>query len=134
YDLHNKNLRLFTANTKGNEEGTILISDLSSNILDEKLGERDAATLREDVELIEGVYGDLDAQTYLGGDVAPVFFGSAINNFGVKEMLDTFIRIAPEPRSRETNKRLVAVDEDKFSGFVFKIHANLDPKHRDRIA
>ena len=65
---------------------------------------------------------------------APVFFGSAVNNFGVKEMLDTFIRIAPVPRSRATSKRLVEVGEDKFSGFIFKIHANLDPKHRDRIA
>jgi len=134
YDLHNKNLRLFSAHTKASEEGTILISDLATIVLDEKLGERDAAALREDVELIEGVYGELNVETYLSGDVAPVFFGSAINNFGVKEMLDTFIRIAPEPRSRETNKRLVGVNEDKFSGFVFKIHANLDPKHRDRIA
>jgi peptide chain release factor 3 len=80
------------------------------------------------------VYGELDVQIYLSGDVAPVFFGSAINNFGVREMLDTFIRIAPTPRDRETNKRHVTVNEDKFSGFVFKIHANLDPKHRDRIA
>jgi peptide chain release factor 3 len=134
YDLHHKNLRLFSPNTKANEKDAILISDLSSDILDEKLGERDASVLREDVELIEGVYGELDANTYLSGDVAPVFFGSAINNFGVKEMLDTFIRIAPAPRSRETNARVVGVDEDKFSGFIFKIHANLDPKHRDRIA
>jgi peptide chain release factor 3 len=134
YDLHHKSLRLFSPNTKANEEDTMLISDLSSAVLDDKLGERDAAILREDVELIAGVYGQLDVNTYLSGDVAPVFFGSAINNFGVKEMLDTFIRIAPEPRSRETNTRLVAVNEDKFSGFVFKIHANLDPKHRDRIA
>jgi peptide chain release factor 3 len=134
YDLHHKNLRLFSPNTKANEEDAILIFDLSSDILDEKLGERDASVLREDVELIEGVYGELDANTYLSGDVAPVFFGSAINNFGVKEMLDTFIRIAPAPRSRETNARVVGVDEDKFSGFIFKIHANLDPKHRDRIA
>ena len=134
YDLHNKSLRLFTAGGKAIEEDTISISDIGSGILDEKLGDRDAATLREDVELIEGVYGSLDAEDYLKGDVAPVFFGSAINNFGVKEMLDTFIRIAPKPRSRETNTRTVGVDEDKFSGFIFKIHANLDPKHRDRIA
>jgi peptide chain release factor 3 len=63
-----------------------------------------------------------------------VFFGSAVNNFGVKEMLDTFIQIAPVPRDRETSVRTLAVGEDKFSGFIFKIHANLDPKHRDRIA
>ena len=91
YDLHNKNLRLFTANTKATEEDTISFTDLSSKLLDEKLGDRDATLLREDVELIHGVYGELDAETYLSGDVAPVFFGSAINNFGVKEMLDTFI-------------------------------------------
>ncbi len=134
YDLHNKSLRLFSAHTKAVEEDTVSISDLSSKVLDQMLGERDAATLRDDVELIDGVYGELDATTYLSGDVAPVFFGSAINNFGVKEMLDTFIRIAPSPRNRETNKRSVAVNEDGFSGFIFKIHANLDPKHRDRIA
>src|SRR6476620_7310988 len=112
YDLHNKSLRLFAASTKGGEEDTVSLSNLSSPLLEEKVGERDAHTLREDVELIEGVYGTLDADSYLSGDVAPVFFGSAINNFGVKEMLDTFIRIAPEPRSRETNKRMVTVDED----------------------
>jgi peptide chain release factor 3 len=134
YDLHNKSIRLFTANTKATDEDTISISDLSSTVLNEKLGERDAATLREDVELIDGVYGELDVNDYLSGDVAPVFFGSAINNFGVKEMLDTFIRISPKPRDRETNKGTVKVDADKFSGFIFKIHANLDPKHRDRIA
>ena len=134
YDLHNKGLRLFTAGGKAVEEDTISISNLADEVLDSKLGERDAATLREDVELIEGVYGELDTKDYLAGDVAPVFFGSAINNFGVKEMLDTFIRIAPMPRSRETNKRAVDVGEDKFTGFIFKIHANLDPKHRDRIA
>jgi peptide chain release factor 3 len=134
YDLHNKSLRLFTPNTKATDEDTISVSDLSSNILDEKLGEKDAAILREDVELVEGVYGELETENYLSGEVAPVFFGSAINNFGVKEMLDTFIRIAPTPRNRETSTRVLDVHEDKFSGFIFKIHANLDPKHRDRIA
>jgi peptide chain release factor 3 len=134
YDLHNKSIRLFTPNTKATDEDTISVSDLSSGILDEKLGQKDADILREDVELVEGVYGALDSENYLSGDVAPVFFGSAINNFGVKEMLDTFIRIAPTPRSRETSARLLNVNEDKFSGFIFKIHANLDPKHRDRIA
>jgi peptide chain release factor 3 len=134
YDLHNKSVRLFTANTKATDEDTISISDLSTPVLNEKLGDRDAETLREDVELIDGVYGELDKTTYLSGEVAPVFFGSAINNFGVKEMLDTFIRIAPVPKERDTNKRKVAVGEDQFSGFIFKIHANLDPKHRDRIA
>ena len=134
YNIHDKNLVLFAANTKGGDEDELEIKDLSENILAEKIGERDAHTLREDVELIEGVYGALEVGNYLKGKIAPVFFGSAVNNFGVKEMLDAFIQIAPTPRDRETNKRPVSVGEDKFSGFIFKIHANLDPKHRDRIA
>ena len=135
YNLSNKSLRLFAASTKGEEdETTFAISDLSDTILDAKIGERDANQLREDVELIDGVYGELKNEDYLSGKVAPVFFGSAVNNFGVQEMLDTFIKIAPVPRSRETSVRLLDVGEDKFSGFIFKIHANLDPKHRDRIA
>ena len=86
------------------------------------------------MELVDGVHGELNVEDYLAGKVAPVFFGSAVNNFGVKELLDTFIRIAPLPQSRETSARHLDVNEDKFSGFIFKIHANLDPKHRDRIA
>jgi peptide chain release factor 3 len=135
YNLYDKGLLLFAAHTKANdEETTVKISDLNDTLLDEKLGEKDAATLREDVELIEGVYGDLNADDYLAAKIAPVFFGSAINNFGVKEMLDTFIRIAPVPRPRVVTNRVVEPNEPKFSGFIFKIHANLDPKHRDRIA
>src|ERR1700716_846706 len=129
YNLHDKNLLLFTAHTKATGEDSISISDLNWPVLDEKLGDKDAALLREDVELIDGVYGELNVQDYLAGKIAPVFFGSAINNFGVKELLDNFIRIAPTPRSRETTKRIINVDEDKLSGFIFKIHANLDPKH-----
>ncbi|AYD46600.1 MAG TPA: peptide chain release factor 3 [Arachidicoccus soli] len=133
YNLHEKNLLLFAANTK-TEDASAIIEDLNDAILDKKIGENDATILREDVELVDGVYGELNVKDYLKGKVAPVFFGSAVNNFGVKEMLDTFIRIAPTPRNRETTVREVAAEEDKFSGFVFKIHANLDPKHRDRIA
>jgi peptide chain release factor 3 len=134
YNLFDKSLVLFTPNTKATDEDVVQIRDLTSGIVDKKLGERDAAILREDVELVDGVHGQLQVQDYLSGKVAPVFFGSAVNNFGVKEMLDTFIRIAPEPQCRETSEREVCPVENKFSGFVFKIHANLDPKHRDRIA
>lgn len=134
YNLDEKSLVLFTANTKAVDEDVVMINDLSDSLLDTKLGERDAAILREDVELVDGVHGELKVDDYLAGKVAPVFFGSAVNNFGVKEMLDTFIQIAPTPRSRETTVRTLDVNEDKFSGFIFKIHANLDPKHRDRIA
>ena len=134
YNLAEKKLVLFAANTKGNDEDVVEITDLQSPVLDAKLGEKDAATLREDVELVDGVNGELKVADYLSAKVAPVFFGSAINNFGVKEMLDTFIRIAPEPQCRPTTTREVCPDDSKLSGFIFKIHANLDPKHRDRIA
>jgi peptide chain release factor 3 len=134
YNLYEKNLRLFAANTKASDEDLLQIDDLATPKLDEMLGDKDAATLREDVELVDGVHGELNVDDYLEGKVAPVFFGSAINNFGVREMLDTFIRIAPVPQCRPTSAGQVCPDEDKLSGFVFKIHANLDPKHRDRIA
>lgn len=134
YNLHDKNLALFTANTKADADDVVEITDLADTVLDAKIGDKDAATLREDVELIEGVYGALKTEDYLSGTIAPVFFGSAVNNFGVREMLDTFIRIAPVPLPRHTSVRDVTPGEDKFSGFIFKIHANLDPRHRDRIA
>ncbi len=134
YNLHDKNLILFTANTRASDEDVVKIEDLSSPILDEKLGEKDAALLREDVELVDGVYGPLNIEDYLSGKIAPVFFGSAINNFGVREMLDTFIHIAPVPQCRPTTEGEVCPGDEKLSGFVFKIHANLDPRHRDRIA
>ena len=134
YNLHDKNLILFTANTRAVDEDVVTIQDLASPVLDEKLGEKDAATLREDVELVDGVYGALNVTDYSKGKICPVFFGSAINNFGVKEMLDTFIRIAPLPQCRATTDGSVCPDEEKLSGFIFKIHANLDPRHRDRIA
>lgn len=133
YNLHEKTLRLFAPGTK-EDEITISISNLSNTELDAAIGERNANTLREDAALIDAVYGQLNRNDYLKGNVAPVFFGSAINNFGVKELLDTFVAIAPTPQNRETNKRTVQVNEDTFSGFVFKIHANLDLRHRDRIA
>ncbi len=134
YNLAEKNLVLFTAGTKATEDDQLRIGDLSDPVLEAKIGKKDAEVLREDVELIDGVYGELNVDEYLAGNIAPVFFGSAVNNFGVKELLDRFIEVAPTPRSRETTQRRVDSTEDKFSGFIFKIHANLDPKHRDRIA
>lgn len=134
YNLYGKSLLLFNPNQKATEEDIVPIKDLNDPILPKLVEDKNADQLKEDVELIEGVYGQFHPEPYLAGKTAPVFFGSAINNFGVKELLDTFIQIAPVPRSRETNTRVVDVHEDKFSGFVFKIHANLDPRHRDRIA
>jgi peptide chain release factor 3 len=133
YSLYEKSLHLFTPSKIKVEEG-IEISDIQSEDLDRLVGDNNAKQLRADVELIEGVYPDFNVEDYLTGKVAPVFFGSAVNNFGVKEMLDTFIRIAPPPIPRETTVRVIKPDEKKFSGFIFKIHANMDPKHRNRIA
>ena len=134
YNLYDKSLLLFNPNQKATEEDYLPLEDLNDDILQKRIGVKDAAQLREDAELIEGVYGDFDREPYLAGKIAPVFFGSAINNFGVKELLETFIQIAPLPQHRPVTTRIVEPSEDKFSGFVFKIHANLDPRHRDRIA
>jgi len=108
--------------------------DINSVNLDELVGNKDADKLREDLELISGVYNPFDIQEYLDGHLAPVFFGSALNTFGVKELLDCFVEIAPSPRPIQTQERKVDPYEDNFSGFVFKIHANMDPNHRSCIA
>ena len=134
YNIYEKKLILFSPHGKQLEEDTLEITDLSDEKLDKKIGKKAADVLREEIEIITSVYPEFDQQAYLRGDVSPVFFGSAVNNFGVKEMLDCFVDIAPSPRDRETEERIVHPEEDKFSGFVFKIHANMDPKHRDRIA
>jgi peptide chain release factor 3 len=134
YNIYEKDLNLFEASKTSIVKEVINIKDLNSSELDDLVGERGANQLRNDIELIEGVYDAFDVNKYLAGKVAPVFFGSALNNFGVRELLDAFIRLAPNPLGRESDKRFVNPDENKFTGFVFKIHANLDPKHRDRIA
>lgn len=134
YLLHNRSLNIFEANKTKKAKDYTSVEDLSDPILDELVGERDANQLREDVELIDGVYEEFDESLYKEGLLAPVFFGSAVNNFGVQELLDTFIKIAPSPLARHTDVREVSPEEKKFTGFIFKIHANLDPKHRDRIA
>lgn len=134
YNLYNRSLNLFTPSQRKLNADKIAIADLGDDALENYVGTNNANQLREDVELIEGVYPDFDPKEYLEGKVAPVFFGSAVNNFGVQEMLDTFINIAPPPKSRNAEEREVTPEENKFSGFVFKIHANMDPNHRNRIA
>jgi peptide chain release factor 3 len=93
-----------------------------------------ADRLEEELELVEGVYPEFNREEYLEGKLAPLFFGSALNNFGVRDILDCFIQVAPFPGTIETEQRNVEPEEEKFSGFVFKIHANMDPNHRDRLA
>ena len=133
YNLFNQELCLFQGGQAKLSDERLVINDLSDPALDEQIEEH-AAELREEVEIVEGVYNKFSAEAYAAGDMAPVFFGSAVNNFGVREMLDAFVEIAPKPRPRQATEREVQPEEEKFSGFVFKIHANIDPKHRDRIA
>ncbi|WP_411767693.1 peptide chain release factor 3 [Winogradskyella sp. A3E31] len=134
YNLWEKNVNLFSGDSRKNIEETIEISDLNSEELERLIGEDAADELRGNVELVEGIYPKFDKQAYLDGDQQPVFFGSALNNFGVRELLDCFVEIAPTPRPKQSEERLVKPDEKKFTGFVFKIHANMDPNHRDRLA
>ena len=135
YNLYEKNLSLFTSDEKLTADAsTVEIEDLASAELDERIGAKFADQLRQDVELVEGVYDAFDRDAYLRGELAPVFFGSAVNNFGVRELLECFVRIAPSPRPAPTETRTVEPGEPKMTGFVFKIHANMDPNHRSCIA
>tara|TARA_R110002073_G_scaffold322024_1_gene498441 strand:- start:528 stop:2117 length:1590 start_codon:yes stop_codon:yes gene_type:complete len=134
YNIWEKNVNLFSGDSRKNIEETIEISDLASKELTKLIGETAANQLRDEVELVEGIYPKFDKADYLNGDLQPVFFGSALNNFGVRELLDCFVDIAPKPRPKQSEERLVKPDEEKFSGFVFKIHANMDPNHRNRLA
>ncbi|MBP3483391.1 MAG: peptide chain release factor 3 [Alistipes sp.] len=135
YNLYEHNLSLFTSDERQTADAsTVEIDDIASSELDGYVGERYAAQLRSDVELVDGVYDAFDREAYLRGEVAPIFFGSAVNNFGVRELLECFIRIAPSPRPSVTETRAVEPAEPKMTGFIFKIHANMDPNHRDRIA
>ncbi|MFC4636651.1 peptide chain release factor 3 [Dokdonia ponticola] len=134
YNIWEKNVNLFSGDSRKNIEETVEISDLQDSVLDELVGTKAANTLREELELVQGVYPDFDKQAYLDGRQQPVFFGSALNSFGVRELLDCFVEIAPTPRPKQSEERLVHPHEKDFSGFVFKIHANMDPKHRDRLA
>jgi peptide chain release factor 3 len=133
YNFFHKQLHLFLpgADTRG-QEG-VVIQDLSDPALDLLLGSQ-ADELRADVELIECALSPFEISDYLKGNQTPVFFGSAINNFGVQEMLDAFVEMAPAPGVRAAVSREVSPYEKSFSGFAFKIQANMNPAHRDRIA
>jgi peptide chain release factor 3 len=133
YSIYEKRLILFKPHDIQSIESSVAIENMDDPVLDEKLGSL-AAKLREELELVQGVYPEFSMEEYLAGTITPTFFGSALNNFGVRELLDAFVDIAPTPRVQEAKERLVAPEEEKFSGLIFKIHANLDPNHRDRIA
>lgn len=132
YNIYENNLNLFKSDKQRVTEKVEV--DIRSAELEQMVGEGNAKKLREDLELVEGVYPEFCVDDYLAADVAPVFFGSALNNFGVQELLDCFVKIAPSPRPVEAEERTVCPEEDKFTGFIFKITANIDPNHRSCIA
>ena len=134
YNIWEKKLNLFSGDNKTSISEGVEFSDLSNPELETIIGVSAAETLREEIELIDEVYPPFSQKEYLEGALQPVFFGSALNNFGVKELLEAFIEIAPSPQPKKAEERLVDSQEEKLTGFVFKIHANMDPKHRDRLA
>jgi peptide chain release factor 3 len=134
YNLWEQNINLFSGDSRKNIEEKIAFSDVTNPDLEKIIGQAPADRLREELELIDEVYPKFDRQQYLDGKLQPVFFGSALNNFGVRELLDCFVEIAPSPRPKDSETREVKPEEEKMTGFVFKIHANMDPKHRDRLA
>ena len=132
YNIYEEKLDLFTPDKQRVTDKVEV--DINSVELDERVGEENAAKLREDLELVEGVYPTFDVESYREAEVAPVFFGSALNNFGVQELLNCFVEIAPSPRPTKAEERNVQPEEPKFTGFIFKITANIDPNHRSCIA
>ncbi|MEJ2402949.1 MAG: peptide chain release factor 3 [Candidatus Thiodiazotropha sp.] len=133
YDLRTDATHLFSATHGGKIQVGEIIQGIDNPKLDELVGDQ-AQELRDEIELVRGASHELDLEAYARGELTPVFFGSAINNFGVRELLEAFVEYAPAPLSRNTQQRLVEPNEGKFSGFVFKIQANMDPQHRDRVA
>jgi peptide chain release factor 3 len=133
YNLYQKRLHLFTPGQETRNVQGITIDSLDDPKLDQLLG-RQADELRDDIELLDGAANPFEYDHYLSASQTPVFFGSAVNNFGVRELLDAFVEMAPSPSPRQTQTRLVEPTEEEFSGFVFKIQANMNPAHRDRIA
>jgi len=133
YNFYRKELSLFAPGQETLPQDVLTLRDLNDPVLDEKLGTQ-AQDLRDDISLLEGAANPFDLEDYLKGGQTPVFFGSAVNNFGVREMLDAFVEVAPGPQPRQTTTRIVQPTEQACTGFVFKIQANMDPAHRNRIA
>jgi peptide chain release factor 3 len=133
YHLIEDRIYVYVPVEKGRVGTHETVDGLDSEAARELLGERYARFV-EEVELVRGASPTFDAERYLAGRQSPVFFGSAVNNFGVRELLSSFVKHSPSPRPRPTLQRPVQAEEEKLTGFVFKIQANMDPGHRDRIA
>lgn len=133
FHLHKDSIHIYSPSLSHKVQQGELIQGLANPRLDELFGTA-AQELRDEIELVKGASHAFDRQAFLAGELTPVFFGSAMNNFGVQELLEMFVECAPPPQPRHTTTRQVSAQEEKFSGFVFKIQANMDPSHRDRIA
>ncbi|BBP43202.1 peptide chain release factor 3 [Thiosulfativibrio zosterae] len=133
YHLYNDTVRLFESAQGLVASQGELIQGLDNPRLDQLLGSQ-AQELRDEIELVQGASHEFELDAFLNGELTPVYFGSAVNNFGLQELLDGFAQYAPSPVGRNTETRLVKADEEKLTGFIFKIQANMDPKHRDRVA
>ncbi len=134
YHILEDYIHLYDSVERGTKSKGRIVKGLESKELDEVLGEKLANDFREEVELVRTASHEFDLEAYLAGTLTPVYFGSAITNFGVQEMLDGFVEISPAPKKQATLTRDVMADEEPLTGFVFKIQANMDPRHRDRIA
>jgi peptide chain release factor 3 len=134
YDLRDQSIDFYLAAERGKKTEAEVIGDLDSPRAAALIGAEDLGDLSAEVELIRGATPEFDRVLFNRGQLTPVFFGSALNNFGVETLLETFCELAPPPQPRETTDRIVVPEEPSFSGFVFKIQANMDKKHRDRMA
>ena len=134
FNIWEQNIQLFSDEQKQTIGKKLTFNSISDPKLEKAIGSAHLELLKEELELIEAVYPKFNKKAYLDGKLNPVLFGSALNNFGIEELLNCFIEIAPEPLPKVSEERMVNPDEKKFSGFVFKIHANMDPNHRDRLA
>jgi len=134
FNIWEQNIQLFSDEQKQTIGKKLTFNSISDSKLEKAIGSAHLESLKEELELIEAVYPKFNKKAYLEGKLNPVLFGSALNNFGIEELLNCFIEIAPEPLPKVSEERMVNPDEKKFSGFVFKIHANMDPNHRDRLA
>jgi peptide chain release factor 3 len=134
YNIFKDNIQLYTPEKSNLSELLMETGDISDPVLKEYVGQEILSRLWEEIDLAAGLYESFQKNLYLEGYLAPVFFGSALNNTGVLELLETFIEIAPPPTRSESYERVVKPYDPDFTGYIFKIHANLDPNHRNRIA
>jgi peptide chain release factor 3 len=134
YNYFRKNIQLYTSEKSNMSELLLETNDMTDPLLKEYVGEEILNNLWEETDLASEMFETFQKSLYLEGYLAPVFFGSALNNTGVLEVLETFIEIAPSPTHSESHEREVSPDEPEFTGYIFKIHANLDPNHRNRMA